>query len=115
MGNAAHGLHPVAGQGLNLGLRDVAALADVVADVVQEVPGAAVSGDVGSDVVLRRYEAWRVDDQRNIVNFTDGLVRAFTNPFAPVRLAGDWRSLRWMRCHLGAATATVRGPELRGP
>lgn len=76
-GNAAHGLHPVAGQGFNLGLRDVATLADVIADA--DDPGAAGT--------LRGYAQWRADDHTSVVNLTDGLVRLFTADFMPVRLA----------------------------
>ncbi|MEL7447630.1 MAG: 2-octaprenyl-6-methoxyphenyl hydroxylase [Pseudomonadota bacterium] len=86
VGNAAHGLHPVAGQGFNLGLRDVAALADVVADVVADSDEGA--GDtLGGETMLRQYAHWRRDDQSNVVTMTDGLVRTFTNPFPPVRAA----------------------------
>src|SRR5436189_204224 len=53
LGDAAHGVHPIAGQGLNLGLRDVAALAEVVADA------ARLGLDIGSLTVLERYERWR--------------------------------------------------------
>jgi 2-octaprenyl-6-methoxyphenol hydroxylase len=80
VGNAAHTLHPVAGQGFNLGLRDVATLADVLADV------AACSGDPGAPGVLQRYAEWRRRDQRNLALITDGLVRVFSNPLPPLRL-----------------------------
>ncbi len=71
IGNAAQGLHPVAAQGYNLGLRDVATLAEILADVVRagEDPGAAA--------VLARYVAARRRDQRNVIAFTDGLIRLF--------------------------------------
>lgn len=81
IGNAAHTLHPVAGQGFNLGLRDVAALADVLADC------AARGGDPGSESVLRDYVAWRGRDQRDVAWLTDGLARLFVNPWLPLRLA----------------------------
>ena len=58
VGNAAHGLHPVAGQGYNLGMRDVAALADLVAEAV------AAGDDPGAPGLLDRYVAWRRSDQR---------------------------------------------------
>ena len=79
LGNAAHSLHPVAGQGFNLSLRDVAALAEVMANL----DGA----DPGDPAVLARYLEWRQADQDKVLGFTDGLVRLFSNPFAPLRLA----------------------------
>jgi 2-octaprenyl-6-methoxyphenol hydroxylase len=81
IGNAAHAIHPVAGQGFNLGLRDVAALADVVADTV------AHGADPGSPEVLDAYVQWRKADQRRVAAMTDSLVRLFANPLAPVRAA----------------------------
>jgi 2-octaprenyl-6-methoxyphenol hydroxylase len=69
VGNAAHGLHPVAGQGYNLGLRDAASLAEVIAD--------AGGADPGSSGLLARYADWRRPDQRKVVAFTDGLIRLF--------------------------------------
>jgi len=80
IGNAAHGLHPVAAQGFNLGLRDVAALCDLVADAVAE------GRDIGDAALLRAYEDWRRADQRKVVWLTDGLVRLFGSSRAPVRL-----------------------------
>ena len=73
IGNAAHGLHPVAAQGFNLGLRDVAALCDCIADERRKGAGA----DIGDGDVLARYAAWRKPDQDKLVAFTDGLVRLF--------------------------------------
>ena len=81
VGNAARSLHPIAGQGFNLGLRDVAALGEAIAD------GARQGEDPGSPAVLESYAAWRSDDQRRAILFTDGLVRLFTNPLGPVMLA----------------------------
>ncbi len=69
VGNAAHGLHPVAGQGYNLGLRDAAALAELLAETAGADPGRAD--------LLARYAAWRRPDQRRVVAFTDGLIRLF--------------------------------------
>jgi 2-octaprenyl-6-methoxyphenol hydroxylase len=68
IGNAAQALHPVAGQGFNLGLRDAAMLAEVIA---------GTAGDVGAPAVLRRFVEWRARDRRGVVGFTDGLVRLF--------------------------------------
>lgn len=81
IGNAAHTLHPVAGQGFNLGLRDVAALAEVLADA------AAAGDDPGSAAVLDAYRHWRAGDQREVAWLTDGLARLFVNPWLPLRLA----------------------------
>ncbi len=81
IGDAAHGMHPVAGQGLNLGLRDVAALAEVLTD------SARLGLDLGCGEGLRRYQRWRRFDALKILIMTDGLVRLFSNDIAPVRLA----------------------------
>ena len=76
LGNAAHAIHPVGAQGFNLGLRDVAALAEVIADARLE------DADVGHDATLRRYSEWRAPDQSATIAFTDGLTRLFANPTA---------------------------------
>jgi 2-octaprenyl-6-methoxyphenol hydroxylase len=79
IGNAAHTLHPIAGQGFNLGIRDVAALAEVIADAQ------AADGDVGAAERLAEYERWRIGEQRTIALATDGLARLFSNPLGIVR------------------------------
>lgn len=79
LGNAAQALHPVAGQGFNLALRDVAMLAELIAD--------AGSGDPGGSALLERYAAWREPDRDAVIRFTDTLVRGFGLPLAPIRLA----------------------------
>ncbi len=81
IGNAAHTLHPVAGQGFNLGLRDVAALAQVVLDGVRQ------GQDPGDLALLQTYAKWRRRDQLETALFTDGLVRAFSTAFPPLALA----------------------------
>ncbi|WP_020561358.1 2-octaprenyl-6-methoxyphenyl hydroxylase [Thiofilum flexile] len=73
MGNASHAIHPVAGQGLNLSLRDVAVLADLLAEAV------ANQTDIGSDVLLANYAAAREQDYRQTITYTDSLVRLFSN------------------------------------
>ncbi len=83
VGNAAHGLHPAAAQGFNLGLRDVAALCDCIADAVDD------TGDPGAADVLARYAQWRRSDQRKLVHFTDGLVRLFGDSRPPVPALRD--------------------------
>ena len=69
IGNAAQALHPVAGQGFNLGLRDAAMLAEVIANA----PG----DDVGTPELLQRFARWRAADRGGVVGFTDGLVKLF--------------------------------------
>ena len=81
IGNAAHTLHPVAGQGFNLGIRDAAALGDVLGAV------AARGADPGDPLNLRQYADWRRRDQRSVTLITDALARVFSNPLAPVRWA----------------------------
>jgi 2-octaprenyl-6-methoxyphenol hydroxylase len=70
IGNAAQALHPVAGQGFNLGLRDAAMLAEVIV-------GART--DVGAPELLRQFAVWREADRRGVVGFTDGLVKMFAS------------------------------------
>ena len=82
VGNAAHGLHPVAAQGFNLGMRDVAALCDCIADARHE---SSDSFDCGNTAILENYAEWRRDDQGKVVRFTDGIVRLFGDTRAPVR------------------------------
>lgn len=81
IGNAAHSLHPIAGQGFNLGLRDVAVLAQVLVDAHR------ADRDMGRAAVLDEYARWRLGDQRRITTFTDGLVRVFSNSFKPLAFA----------------------------
>ena len=81
MGNAAHTLHPIAGQGFNLGLRDVALLAELVNDAIRD------GADPGAGELLERYAAGRESDQRRVTTFSDGLVRLFTNPWPPLAAA----------------------------
>ncbi|HEX3429872.1 MAG TPA: FAD-dependent monooxygenase [Rhizomicrobium sp.] len=83
IGDAAHGIHPIAGQGLNLGFKDVAALAEVLLDA------ARLGLDFGTPDVLRRYERWRRFDSFALAAATDGLNRLFSNDFPPLRLVRD--------------------------
>ena len=82
-GDAAHGIHPIAGQGFNLGVRDVAALAEVL------VEASRGNLDLGSTEVLDRYARWRRFDNLMLSTFMDGLTRLFSNDFPPLRLARD--------------------------
>lgn len=76
VGNAAQGLHPVAGMGFNLGLRDAASLAELIA---------LNRADLGGTAFAAAYDEWRAADRREIIGFTDGLVRLFSSPWAPIR------------------------------
>jgi 2-octaprenyl-6-methoxyphenol hydroxylase len=77
IGDAALRLHPVAGQGFNLALRDVATLAEVIADALAAARASGASSDVGSVELLERYREWRSADQRRVAAFTHGLIQLF--------------------------------------
>ncbi len=79
VGDAAHGVHPLAGQGLNIGLRDVAALAEVV------IEAARLGLDIGSEPVLERYQRWRRFDSAFSGLAMDTMNRLFSNDIAPLR------------------------------
>ena len=83
VGDAAHVIHPIAGQGLNLGLRDVAALAEAVADA------ARLGLDIGGADVLDRYQRWRRFDTLTMGVATDGLNRLFSNRSDALRIVRD--------------------------
>ena len=75
IGNAAQSLHPIAGQGLNLGLRDVEALSHCIQHAL------AQGADLGEHALLRTYQSLRAEDQRNTIALTDGLVKVFSNNY----------------------------------
>lgn len=81
IGDAAHTIHPIAGQGLNLGLKDIAALAQVLVDA------ARLGEDFGSETVLERYARWRRFDTVMLAAATDAFTRLFSNDHAPLRVA----------------------------
>ena len=83
-GDAAHGIHPIAGQGLNLGFRDVAALAETIVDARR------LGLDIGSPAVLERYERWRRFDAFEMGVTTDVLNRLFSNDMPVVRFVRDF-------------------------
>ncbi len=97
IGDAAHGVHPIAGQGLNLGLKDAAALAEVLAEA------ARLGEDLGSETVLERYARWRRFDNAALAAGFDAFVRLFSNDIAPVRFARN----------LGMAAVNRIGPLRR--
>ncbi|WP_295894504.1 ubiquinone biosynthesis hydroxylase [uncultured Bartonella sp.] len=82
-GDAAHGIHPISGQGLNLGFRDVAALAEIIVET------ARLGLDIGSIVALKRYESWRRFETVRMGITTDVLNRLFSNDISPIRLLRD--------------------------
>jgi 2-octaprenyl-6-methoxyphenol hydroxylase len=82
-GDCAHGIHPIAGQGLNLGLKDAAALAETVLEA------ARIGRDIGALDVLKRYERWRRFDSFTLAASTDALNRLFSNDIAPLRQLRD--------------------------
>ncbi len=81
IGDAAHGIHPIAGQGFNLGLRDIAALTEVLVEAKR------LGGDLGSELTLERYVRWRRTDNNILAFGMDGLTRLFSNDITPIRLA----------------------------
>lgn len=83
-GDAAHGIHPIAGQGLNLGFRDAAALAEVVVEADR------LGQDIGTIDVLERYQQWRRFDTVQMGITTDVLNRMFSSDFGPLRAARDF-------------------------
>lgn len=83
VGEAAHTIHPIAGQGLNLAIRDVAVLAELAVDARR------LGLDIGDASVLHRYQQWRRFDVLALTALTDSLNRLFSNSIAPLRLARD--------------------------
>ena len=81
LGDAAHGIHPIAGQGLNLGLKSAAALAEVLVEALR------LGEDIGSEAVLERYAAWRRFDTVSVSVAADAFVRLFSNDHPLLRLA----------------------------
>jgi 2-octaprenyl-6-methoxyphenol hydroxylase len=82
-GDAAHGIHPIAGQGFNLGLKDAAALSEIILDA------ARLGLDFGGLDILKKYERWRRFDSLVMSFAMDGLNRLFSNDIAPLRLLRD--------------------------
>lgn len=78
VGNAAQTLHPIAGQGFNLGLRDVMSLAEIIAQAEQQ------GSDIGSYQILSQYQQRREPDQQATIGVTDGLIHLFANRLAPL-------------------------------
>ena len=83
IGDAAHAVHPISGQGMNLGLKDVAALAEILVKVQR------LGQDIGASDVLENYQRWRRFDVALMAMTTDNLVHLFSNDIAPVRAIRD--------------------------
>lgn len=83
VGDAAHAIHPIAGQGLNMGIRDIAALAELVVDARR------LGRDIGDPDILADYERWRRFDNMLLAVVTDGLTRLFSNDIKPLRVGRD--------------------------
>lgn len=113
-GDAAHGIHPISGQGLNLGFKDVAALAETIVDADR------LGLDIGSVNVLERYQAWRRFDTFRMGVTTDVLNRLFSNDVMPLRIARDFglglvERLPKLKSYFiseAAGTATANNPKL---
>jgi len=80
VGDAAHGIHPIAGQGLNLGFKDAAALAQTIVEADR------LGLDIGSITILERYQTWRRFDTVQMGVVTDVLNRLFSNDIGPLRM-----------------------------
>lgn len=83
-GDAAHGIHPISGQGLNLGFKDVAALAETIVEADR------LGLDIGAINILERYQSWRRFDTFRMGVTTDVLNRLFSNDATPIRIARDF-------------------------
>lgn len=101
VGNAAHAIHPLAGQGLNLGVSDIAALAEVLLTAHRE------KREIGERAVLRRYERWRKADNVTVMAAMDGLQRLFCNDIAPLK------ALRGMALTLADRSGPAKGLMMR--
>lgn len=113
-GDAAHGIHPISGQGLNLGFKDVAALAETVVEADR------LGLDIGSLNVLERYQSWRRFDTLRMGVTTDVLNRLFSNDVGPIRIMRDFGlgvvdrlpALKSYFIGQAAGTTDANGPRL---
>ncbi len=112
IGDAAHVVHPIAGQGMNLGIKDVAALSQVLVEAMR------LGEDIGSAAVLERYQSWRRMDIGLMAVATDGLNKLFSNNVAPLRIIRDLglgvvdRLPILKNAFIGHAAAGRGGPKL---
>jgi 2-octaprenyl-6-methoxyphenol hydroxylase len=108
IGNASHTLHPVAGQGFNLGIRDVATLAEVI------VQAANAGRDIGQQEVLQEYEQWRQRDHNATIQLTDNLISIFSNHFFPLGVSRSKALGLLNSTALGKSLLTKQTMGLRG-
>ncbi|NHB62283.1 2-octaprenyl-6-methoxyphenyl hydroxylase [Photorhabdus sp. RW14-46] len=92
VGNAAQTLHPIAGQGFNLGMRDVMTLAQIVSEAF------AAGQDIGAYQVLANYQQQRVLDRENTIDITDGLIRVFANRYFPLQIGRNFGLMMMEKC-----------------
>jgi 2-octaprenyl-6-methoxyphenol hydroxylase len=108
IGNAAQSLHPIAGQGFNLGIRDVACLADSLRE----------ADDVGSLDMLEEYQEWRMKDKNKVIGFTDSVARLFANPSKLLTIPRNkalilMNLVPQLRSHIAEAAMGVSGKQSR--
>ncbi|MGH8557312.1 MAG: 2-octaprenyl-6-methoxyphenyl hydroxylase [Methylococcales bacterium] len=108
VGNTVHQLHPVAGQGFNLGMRDVALLAEMIVDDLGK------QRDPGGNVLLKAYGSARTKDHETLIRFTDGVVRIFSNDRMPIACARGLGLLGLDRCYGAKHFLTRRAMGLGG-
>ncbi len=97
VGNAAQTLHPVAGQGFNLGIRDVFALAKIVAE----------ADEIGSAAMLQQYQQQRLADQQHIIGLTDNLVQIFSNSLLPLQILRNLANWFKQLCFIAKSFCTT--------
>jgi 2-octaprenyl-6-methoxyphenol hydroxylase len=112
IGNAAQSLHPIAGQGFNLGLRDVACLADSLVDCLRK------GEDIGSLEMLEEYQSWRRADKNKVIGFTDSVARLFANPSKLLTIPRNkalilMNLVPQLRSHIAEAAMGVSGKQSR--
>jgi 2-octaprenyl-6-methoxyphenol hydroxylase len=118
IGNAAQALHPVAGQGFNLGLRDAAMLAEVLASTTASRDDESRRTDPGGAELLARFEQWRAGDRGGVIRFTDGLIKLFGDTRPGIGLARNFGLLLFdltppAKSALARVSAGFAGPAPR--
>lgn len=109
VGNTVHQLHPVAGQGFNLGMRDIALLAERIRDDL------GTGRDPGGSALLKAYKAARSKDHEILIRFTDSVVRIFSNDWLPLAFARGFGLLTLDRCYWAKHLLTRHAMGLAGP